>query len=253
MRQAICLSFVFHALLIAGVLYSAQMSLLLFKAHWKEMQAASAIQVDLTYKPTDTPMKFGEEKRTLPPPNVQPKMEAEEGTTFKEKQSKKQEKPREKEKKPNPKLEKTKSDLRNIINRIRKEAKQDDRPPPKEHNVPVSKKGEKGASGTGGMGQRALSPAEQALQSAMRRHFELEDAVNFRKHYPNALGYMALKLVGFGNQFKIVSLRVVQPTGYQTLDRECEVAIHEAVDAETFATDIIAELNGKETMIECRP
>jgi hypothetical protein len=252
--RGLSLSVVFHVLLFTGVIYSTKLSLALLKARQRDIKAMGTIAVDLAspYKHTDTAMKLGEDKKDLPPPLVGEKAPPEDSPVLKERnKTKEAEKKKELKKEA---LKKTKEDIKNILSKLRSDAnKEDNRPKPKENNFPKSKQGEKNATGTGGISLRTLSPAEQALQSAMRRYFEMADANNFRKKNPNTRGYLQIKLVGVGHQFEIASLDLYQTTGFGTLDRSCEIAIRKALDSEVFSNDVIRELNGKEAIITCEP
>jgi hypothetical protein len=241
--RAVSLSLFTHAILLAALLYSGRLSLLLFQAKNREFKSLGAIQVDLTYKMTDTAMRLGKNDHDLPAPMVAPKVKAEAPKVVKEMKKVKKET-----------VHDTKKSIRSILDRLKDEAKkEDDRPKPKENNFPRSEKGEKGATGTGGRSLRPPTPAEQALQSAMRKYFELMEAGTFRKKYPNARGYMTVKLIGLGNQFEIAAIQTVKRSGFDVLDRSCEVAVRRAMEAETFARDIVTELSGKETLITCEP
>jgi outer membrane biosynthesis protein TonB len=232
--RAVVLSLALHASLIAGLLWSDKIFMEFLKATHKDRQMLSAtLLMDRTYKATDTMMKKGPKEKNLPPPKIDIAKKEEIPTLSK-------------------KLFK-KKDLKDILNKIRQESSAEKRPPPKEDNFPTNEKGEKGAHGTGGRGDRILSPAEQALQSAMRKYYELEGAEIFRKQYPNAQGYLTLKLVGTGNQFQIATLVLSESTGFNILDRNCEAAVRKAVDRETFSRDVISELAGKETVVTCKP
>ncbi len=246
MYRAISISIIFHALLFAALIYSAKISLSILKAKTLKLENLGAVQVDLTYKPTDTPMKLGAKEKDLPPPKVEEEKKKEEEMVLKTKPQPKKEEGSKASKKP---------DLKSILDKIRQDSRLEDkpRPKPKEDNFPTHAQGEKGARGTGGRSLRAPTPAEQALQSAMRKHFELEEAATIRKNFPNAFGFFTIRLVGVGSQFELSALGLAQTTGIAILDRKCELAIREALGAEHFSSDVIQELNGKETAIICKP
>lgn len=261
MTKFFAFSFGFHAILFALLIWSDKIQLEFLKSKNFRKDAGSVLSVNLTYKPSDTAMRLGKEKRDLPPPDVKIPPPAPDAPTLKEKKTEKvkerktkkeadEEKRKIAEKK---ELERLKKSTKSILNKLKFDAKREDRPPPKIDNFPTHEKGEIGARGTGGRGQRILSPAEQALQSAMRRHFDLIDARNFRRINPNAEGYIEVSLIGVGSQFKIKSLRVLESTGFVALDQSCERAIRVAVDEESFALDVIQELNGKESSVLCQP
>jgi outer membrane biosynthesis protein TonB len=241
MGKAVFLSLLLHAILIAGLVWSDKLYTEYIKATQKEIHSLSAtLLIDRSYKPTDTAMKKGSSDRNLPPPKITvPKTEDTSDSHHKLKDSKASTKGKKK--------------LKDILSKIRKEASEEKRPPPKEKNFPTHERGEKGAHGTGGWSERTLTPSEQALQSAFRKYFELEGATTFRKNFPNARGYLQVKLIATGNQFKIVSLVISESTGFNILDRNCEAAIRKACDQETFAKDVVAELTGKETIVTCKP
>lgn len=247
MARAILCSLILHILLGASLYWSRELDALLKKSRASEIKAISAeLLLDKTYKPTDTPMKLGSKKKDLPPPNVLPPKSVD-----KDKEKKASKKKEEKE--TSLRGKKAKDTLKDILKNIREQAKEEKRPPPKEDNFPTHEKGQKGARGTGGRGDRALSPGEQALQAAMRKHYELEGAEQIRKNFPSAIGFMSIRLIGIGSQFEIVSLSFTESTGLTILDRKCEVAVRQALQQESFAKDVIQELNGKETLVTCRP
>lgn len=258
MRNFFFISLAVHILLVSFLIYSDRIKLGFLKSKNKPL-ASSTIQIDLTYKPTDTAMRLGKEIRNLPPPDIAPPPPpAPEAPTLKEKTAKKEKEKKAKEdakRKVSEKreIDKARQSMKNIFDKLKREASREDRPPPKIDNFPTNEKGEIGARGTGGRGQRILSPAEQALQAAMRRHFDLTDARTFRKANPNAEGYIEVALVGVGSQFQIRALRILDSTGFVALDQSCERAIRTAIDVESFSTDVVKELNGKESAILCRP
>ncbi|MDB5039229.1 MAG: hypothetical protein JWQ35_2757 [Bacteriovoracaceae bacterium] len=244
MGKAFLYSILLHAILIAGLIWSDKIYLQFIKASHRERQIVSAtLLMDKSYKPTDTAMKKGTNDKNLPPPKIEPPKKEDLPEV-----SKKLKKSKTQEKKPD-----GKKALKDILNKIRKDSAEEKRPPPKEKNFPTHEKGEKNAHGTGGWAERTLSPAEQALQAAMRKYYEVEGADAIKKKFPDAKGYLALKLVGVGNQFQIVSLVLSESTGFNIVDRKCEVAVRQAIDQETFAKDVITELTGKETQIICQP
>lgn len=245
-RKFFFISLIVHFVLVGLLVYTDKIQLSFLKSIRNRELASSTIQVDLTYKATDTAMRLGKEKRDLPPPDISTPPPPPDTPKLKERLTKS-----EKEKKKE--VQRAKSSMKNIFDKLRQEAKREDRPAPKLDNFPTNDKGQIGARGTGGRGTRILSPAEQALQAAMRRHFDLTDARNFRKINPNAEGYIQVALIGAGSQFNIRSLRVLDSTGFVALDQSCERAIRTAIDVETFAPDVVAELNGKESSILCRP
>jgi len=258
MKNALILSLIIHAILIALLVWSDELQLEYFKSKKIMKDASTALEISgLPYKPSDSALRLGREKRDLPPPDIKVPERQPDAPVVKEKQT-----PKVKEKKtPDDKkkisekreVANAKQSMKSILDKLRNDAKKEDRPPPKIDNFPTHEKGEVGGRGTGGRGKRLLSPAEQALQSAMRRHFDLVDARTFRKVNPNAEGYIEVSLVGVGNQFRIKTLRILESTGIKALDQSCERAIRVAIDDETFAMDVIRELSGKDSAILCQP
>jgi hypothetical protein len=245
MSKWLAISTTLHLVLLALIVWSDRFSFLISKNSLKQ-QASGVVQVDLAYKPTDTPMRRGIQKKDLPPPDVAipKKSEPDRLPNTKQKSKKAQKKD---DKAP------TSKDFKNIFDKLRQEARQEDRPLPKLDNFPMTEKGDKQSLGTGGRSQRTLSPAELALQSAMRKYFEMPEAGNIRKKYPGISGYIQVYLVSNGDQFVIRSLKFIERTGLPVLDQSCEQAVRRALDTETFSADVVAELNGKESGITCTP
>ncbi len=243
MSKSLVISIATHAVLFVLLVYSDRLRLEILKKQREKRLASGAIAVEL-YKPTDTAMRKGKEKRDLPPPDVKVPPPPPDAPALKVTKLNKKEKKD---------LDKTKNQLKDILKQMKREAQAEDRPPPKLDNFPTSQQGEVASRGTGGRSNRVLSPAEQALQSAMRRHFELIDATSIRKKYPNAEGTIAISLVGVGQQFQIRSLEILESSGLTMLDQSCERAIRTAIDSETFSSDVVNELNGKEAELLCRP
>lgn len=232
MGRALVLSLVLHACIIGALIWGDRLYLKYLQAQRKDQPAISAtLLIDKTYAPTDTAMRQGPSDKNLPPPKIQlpKKIEVPTINTKKKKSTK------------------------SILDKIRAESVEEKRPPPKIDNFPTHEKGEKKAMGTGGRGLQTLSPAQQALQSAIRKYYEIEGSDTLRKRFPNARGIFTAKLVGVGNQFEIATLSIVDPSGVALLDRQCELAIRKALHQETFAQDVIAELTGKENPIICQP
>lgn len=245
MVRAVVLSFLLHGFLISALIWSTQISLLLLKANQKKIESLGIVQVDLLYKPTESAMRKGETKQDLPPPQVKTKTanEPEPSPITTKTPPKKQ----------SPKKESPKQDFRALFDKIRQETGEELRRAPRDDNFPTREDGEEKARGTGGSSLRALSPAQLALQSAMRKHFELPLREKFSKQHPNAKGFMNVRLVGVGNGFELVSLQVTQSSGFNVLDRSCELAVRKAIQQESFAPDVVEELSGKETVIICQP
>lgn len=212
----------------------------------KKLETAGAIQVDLTYKATHTPMRKGKAKRDLPPPKVKIKKPPPPPPQVVKKEPPKPKK----QKKPSP--EEKREKLAKLIDKFREQEGKERKKKPREDNFPTREDGEEKAFGTGGRATRALTPAELALQSAMRKHFEMPNASQMREQYPNAEGYLSVRLIGVGNRLEIVSLSILQSSGFSILDRSCESAVQKAITEEVFAQDVIRELSGKENTIRCQ-
>jgi len=245
MSKWLAISIASHLVLLALLIWSDRFAFLMIKRDLQRQQASGVVQVDLSYKATDTPMRLGQQKKDLPPPDVAipKKAEPDRAPTSKTKKT-----PSKKEDKEAP----TKN-FKNIFDQFRKEAREENRPLPKIDNFPMSQQGEKKSLGTGGRSQRTMSPAELALQSAMRKYFEMPDATNIRSRFPGISGFIQVYLVSNGDQFVIRSLKFVERTGLAALDQSCEQAIRRAIDSEVFSSDVVAELNGKESGIICSP
>ncbi|PIR22027.1 MAG: hypothetical protein COV44_10170 [Deltaproteobacteria bacterium CG11_big_fil_rev_8_21_14_0_20_45_16] len=241
MYRALSISVSFHLLLFAGVYWSAQLSLMLIKSQIKKEEIGGVIQVDLLYKPTDTAMRKSPIKRELPPPKVKTKVKEDLPTLVKKVKPKPISRPAE-----------PKKDFKALFDKIRDETGLDRERAPKEDNFPTNVDGEKDARGTGGRSLVKMSPAQLALQTAARKHYRLPQALDLRKKHPNALGYISVKLIGMGNSLQIVSLDHLQRSGFNILDQACENALRHAMNEETFAPDIVAELSGKENTITCQ-
>jgi hypothetical protein len=229
--SAVIFSVLFHSLLIAGLVWSGKLDSLLISHKMKDLKAVSAVLlIDKTYKPTDTAMKFGKQKKDLPPPNIEPPKSVD-----KEKEKPTLRTPKDKSPKG------LKKNVNDILKNIREQAKEEKRPPPKDDNFPTHEKGEKKARGTGGRGDRILTPGEQALQAAMRKYYEVAEAESLRQKFPNARGFMTVRLASVASQFEIVSIALVESTGVDILDRRCELAVREALRQEVHAPPRPAE------------
>lgn len=246
MKGALVLSLFVHGAILAALIWSQEVDLLFLKTKMRNLEEVGVIRVDLTYKPSFTPMMQGSEKKDLPPPIVNESPKEQDRPTVPTK-TKKQKEPTKKSK------ETDNKQLKSILSKIRSQVSEDDRPIPKKDNFPMRKDGEKGARGTGGTATRAMSPAELALQTAMRRHFEFPNAAQFRKENANAFGYIEVKLSASGSQFVIVSLSLIRASGFTILDKSCEFAVRKAIREESFSSDVIRELTGKESLIRCEP
>ena len=248
MRKWLAISTGIHLMLLALLIWSDRFAFLMIKRDLERQQASGVVQVDLSYKPTDTPMRLGTQKKDLPPPDVSIPKKSEPERIPSTRPSPKKQAPQKKEERPV-----NSKDFKNLFDRFRDEAREENRPMPKLDNFPMSEKGDKKSLGTGGRSQRTMSAAELALQSAMRKHFEIPEANNIRRNYPGISGYIQIYLVSNGDQFVIRSLKFIERTGLAVLDQGCEQAIRKAIDSESFSADVVAELNGKESGIICIP
>lgn len=255
MKKALLLSLIIHFLFVGGVMWSSKLSLVLYKQREKKIDDLGSVQVSLLYKPTHTKMRKGDSRNDLPPPKVPKAKKAEEQMKVVKKPKPKPKKP-EKKKSEKKKPEKKEPNVSNILKQIRSEIANEDeqvKKMPKLDNFPKTEDGDETSLGTGGRALAEMSPAQQALQAAMRRHFELPNAIAFRKMNPDAQGIIDLKLIGVGNRFEIVSLSTTISSGFTILDQSCVTAIRKAMSAESFSNDIISELSGKENTIRCSP
>lgn len=248
MLKALILSGLLHILLLGGLIWSAELSLLFLKSRQKDLDTLGVVEVDLLYKPTESAMRKGKTQQQLPPPDVQQKAASKDDAPV----IKMAKKPKAK-KKPKPKKESPKTDFSKIFNEIRKETAQEVKRAPRDDNFPTSLEGQENARGTGGSATRNLSPAELAIQQAFRKYFEIPRRDDFARRHPDAQGFLSVRLASQGSRFKIVSLRILESTGFEILDRSCERSILRTLEEETFAPDVIRELSGKETQILCSP
>jgi hypothetical protein len=91
------------------------------------------------------------------------------------------------------------------------------------------------------------------MQTAFNKHFEIPRRQDFARRHPNAKGFLSVRLASDGTRFRIISLRMLESTGFEILDRSCERSIVKTVELESFAPDVIGELSGRETRILCSP
>lgn len=248
-KKAFWISASFHFCLIAVLYWSTDISLAFYKKQAEKDKVGGAIAVDLLYKPSDSARRKGKtEKDRLPPPKVKTKKAEPERPTLVKKQAKKS-----KPKKQEPtKKEDPKKNFTALFDKMRQETGLDRKKKPRDDNFPTHELGEEKATGTGGESRSKLSPAQQALQSACRKYAQTAQADRLRKLYPDARGYINIRLVGIGNQLELVSLKMAESSGISALDQGCEVAIRKALQEETFASDIVAELSGREQTITCQ-
>lgn len=246
MTRALVISLVLHALFLGAVYYSSEISLLLLKDELKNKPKAGVIQVDLLYKPTFTPMKKGQDPvKRLPPPKVQKTPPPQ--TTPPSKPTRPKKQPPSEKKRAEPQ-----KNFQALFDKMRQETGLDRQKAPREDNFPKSEKGQEEGQGTGGLSDREISMAEQALQAAARKYAEIARSAELRKQYPNAEGFIQVRLIGVGDRLELVSLRVAESSGLSLLDQSCENAIRRALENETFAQDVVSELSGKEHLITCQ-
>ncbi len=241
-KGAFLMSLGLHSILILGLYYSRALDSLFIKQSLKDRPTISAsLKFSDLYKPTDTPMKKGSQKKDLPPPKIKKNRSPEKA---------KSSTPLIRQQESQANLKKS---VRSILDKIKEEADEEKRRAPKDDNFPTHEKGTKGARGTGGRGDRMPTPGEMAIQAAMRKYYEASGLERIKRTDPDAMGFYSLKMIGLGDQFQITSLALVESTGYDVLNRLCEVAVRTAVQRERFAPDIIRELSGRETVIICQP
>ena len=77
MLRALILSGLLHILLLGGLIWSAELSLLFLKSRQKDLEKLGVVEVDLLYKPTESAMRKGQSQQALPPPDVKQKAASE--------------------------------------------------------------------------------------------------------------------------------------------------------------------------------
>lgn len=243
MRKALTFSFLTHLAFFSLMIWSEELSIQRKKLINPQLSPVGVVYTELLYKPTNTAMKKGDEKSDLPPPIVktEKKEDPPSKMTAQKVSPKKQSK-----------VEKTKNAAKSLLDKLRQEEGKEMPKPPKDDNFPTHKQGEDKARGTGGISRRQASPAQMALQSAIKRHFEMPRAAEYRRLHPDTKGWHSVSVLAVGNTLQVRNLTLVQPSGFSILDRSCEQAIREALRQETFALDVISELSGKSHDIECR-
>lgn len=244
MGKALSLSLLFHLLFFGLVIWSSKLSIQRMKMEIPQLSPVGVVYTELLYKPSNTNMRKGNEKRDLPPPLVKTEKKENLPSLVTQKVAPK--------KKADEKLSRKQSDAKALLDKLRREEGRLEQKAPKDDNFPTHKAGEEGARGTGGSSRMQASPAQLALQSAMRRYFEFPRASEMRREHPNSVGYFNVSVLGVGNTLQLRDLQMVQSSGFSVLDRSCETAIRKALSLETFAGDVISELSGKSNMIECR-
>ncbi len=245
MVKSLTLSVIVHAAFFALLIWSQKIHIQKLKMEIPQLAPVGVVYTELLDKATNTAMRTGDEKRDLPPPIVKTeKKEQLRGPTLS------------KQKTPPPKTkdknDKTKKDAKALLDKLRQEEGKLAEKPPKDDNFPTHKQGEENARGTGGSSRLQASPAQLALQGAIRRYFELPRATELRRQHPNARGWHAIEVLGVGESLQLRSLDLIQSSGFVILDRSCEAAIRQALSRETFAPDVISELSGKTHNIECQ-
>lgn len=247
MKRAFIISVFAHIFLAAAVYWSSLVSIAFLKKKQRN-SISGAIQVDLLYKPTNTAMKKGPtQKDRLPPPKVKTQPKPKEQPKLVEKV-----KPKKSPQKPSKKEEEPKKNFKNLFDKLRQETGLDREKPPKDDNFVTNEEGEKDSRGTGGESNRKLSPAELALQSAIMRYVQTPQAEQMRRLHPDARAFIEIRIIGIGSQLKLVSLSLVESSGFPNLDRSCETAIRKALLEESFASDVVRDLSGKEQTITCQ-
>jgi len=262
MAKAILLSLVFHGLVVAATIWSTHISFAVFLANREEIKLSGVVEVDLLYRPTETQMRRGATTTELPPPQVRTRTAAPQQAMPKPTPPR----PTPPPKTPPPKQAQTekqeekpveedtrRQDMRALMAQMRQEQGMIAEQAPRERNFPTRDDGVEEGRGTGGTAQRQANPGQLALQTAMRKHFELPVGNRLKQTNPDALGFIRVRLVGVGNRFEIASLQVQQSSGFTILDRSCETAIRVALNEEYFSSDVISELTGKEELVKCQP
>jgi len=243
MKNALIFSFLIHVAFFSLVIWSEDISIQRKKLLNPQLSPVGVVYTELLYKPTNTAMKKGDEKRDLPPPIVKTEKKEEP----KSKMSVQKTPPKKQTKE-----EKVKNAAKSLLDKLRQEEGKEMPKPPKDDNFPTHKQGEDKARGTGGISRRQASPAQMALQSAIKRHFEMPRATEYRRLHPDSKGWHSVSVLAVGNTLQLRDLTLVQPSGFAILDRSCEQAIREALQQETFALDVISELSGKSHDVECK-
>jgi len=244
MGKALFISIIVHTLLFSLLYWSTEISALMIRSREKQ-QIGGAIRVSLLYKPTDTPMRKARKKTELPPPKIRTQKKPPPRPHIVKKRK------RVKKKKAKKQVAK-KEDFHSLFDKLRDETGLDRKKKPRDDNFPTNEKGEKKARGTGGWSDKTPSPAQQALQAACRKYHKVPQAERMRRLYPDARGYLNVRLIGVGHQLSIVSMNWIEHSKFPILDQACETAVKKAVQQETFASDIVAELSGKENTITCQ-
>jgi hypothetical protein len=246
MGKSLLISVILHLVFFALLIWSQQIRLKKLQLEIPQLSPVGVVYTELLYKPTNTAMKKGDEKRDLPPPQIKTeKREENQGPTLvKQKTPPPKNKPT--------KEDKTRRDAQALMDKLRREEGKIAQKAPKEDNFPTHKEGETDGRGTGGSSRIQASPAQMALQGAIRKYFELPRASELRRQNPNARGYHVISVLGVGNTLQLREIEMLQSSGFAILDRSCEVAIREALKKEIFAPDVISELSGKRHNIECQ-
>lgn len=263
MGKAVAFSVLLHSLAIIAMVWSTEFSIARFIENKDAIKLSGVVEVNLLYKPTETAMRKGTNSTELPPPQIKtrtppppkvkmpaPKPKAPPPPTPAKKPSPPQKNEKEDSK---AKLDQKKQDMQALIAKMRQEQGLIAEKEPREDNFPTDEQGEKDGRGTGGSAQLQADPAYLALQTAIRNHFEMPGKEKFQRENPNAESLFRVRLVAVGNQFEIASLRIQRASGFQILDRSCELAIREALQKEVFSSDVLVQLTGKEEIFKCQP
>lgn len=242
MGRALTYSTIFHVLLFSAVIWSSHLSFKMMRNKMPEMMPVGVTFNNNLYKPSNTAMKKGDDKKDLPPPIVKTEPKAEEMKMPSQKVPPKKQN----------KKEHLEKDAKSLMDQLRKEMGKVMDKPPKEDNFPTNKKGEVGAHGTGGSSNIRATPGQMALNTAMRKYFELPQASQMRKLHPDANGVIFLTLVRNGQLLALQKLELVRSSGFAVLDDACERAIRKALASETFSEDVLIELSGKSSRLDCQ-
>lgn len=260
MTKALVLSLLMHLFFTAALIWSAQFSAAFMRQKIEELNNVGVKKAEELYKPTEVNIRFGTQRKDLPPPKIKRVTKAPEDAPVYVQQKippkktgpSKKEIEKQKKAEKQKQLTKKKSDALALIDQFRQDDGLEAKKKPKEDNFPMRLDGEKNAMGTGGSAELQATPAQLALQAAMREYFRLPQASLMRQKHPNATGYLAVSLIGVGAQLQVRSIKLVQTSGFATLDSSCENAVRRALKEEEFANDIVNELSGQETMVTCQ-
>ena len=246
-----------------AMVWSTEFSIARFIENKDAIKLSGVVEVNLLYKPTETAMRKGRSSTELPPPQVKTRTPpppahamppAKPRSPQRVPPAKKPAPPQpEKKEDPKAKLDQRRQDMEALIAKMRQEQGLIAEREPREDNFPTNEKGEEQGRGTGGTAQLQADPAYLALQTAIRNYFEMPGRERFIRENPEAEVLFRVRLVATGNQFEIASLQLQRASGFQILDRSCELAIREALQKEVFSSDVLVQLTGKEEIFKCQP